>query len=411
MFQAISNILKKSRNRYYARLTYQYVVDAVGIASSETKNSTKLKNIIEEKYEDCAQSGRIDCLGLTSVLGKYRNYESPDEDHCTSMSPQTLNEFDFYFDLHPTSRDVFNGVETIDILAAALYNESCELLNTSISLLNGDSQNKKKIFLNSDEKTIKQFMDDVNKAYKQGECSDLAYFAVNTIMLRLFMLQRNNNQVEDTIARLINLYDVDSVKDHLEYYNNHQEYLLWLYAVIENWAEQGSSLYNQLYIAGNMPTNSEFYSDPKVILRSILDLSLSAYQNNFEHRPGVRPKILNVLWSKIRVSETAKFIEKKAALWLPNEAYIASRLEHDWPQKTYRMLKHAHIETSLKMRRFNQFILGVSIISILFFLFVSVDGLIQSNLSTFAISLISLLGSGILFWHVNGILKTNQFLS
>jgi len=198
---------------------------------------------------------------------------------------------------------------------------------------------------------------------------------------------------------------LDSVKRHLEYNNNHQEYLLWLYTVTEIWAEQGTSLYNQLYLAGNMPSKKEFYADPKIMLRSVLDQSLSTYQVHSQEKPGASFKFFNTVLSIVQVSDTAKFIEKKALLWLPNEAYIAARLKDKQPKKTSRMLQHAYIETTRPMWFFNQGIRLISILSILFFLLVSVDGLIQLNLTAFTVSLIALMGAGTLFWHVNSILK------
>ena len=407
MFDKIGNLLNKSRNRFYARLTYQHVLDSVGITHSQIRSSTKLKNLIEKKSEACEQARRIDCVGISSVLGKYRLYENPGEE-CKKMSASTLQEFDFYFDLEPAAKDVFNGKSPISILPAAIYDEQCDMLGISISLTTGEIQNGHEINLNSTKNKIRHIVNRVKRDYEEGHCSDLAYFAWNTIMLRFFMLTRKSNQVDDTVALLIKLMQTSEVQTHLKHYNNQQEYLFWFYALIENWSTHGNSAVYSPQYAEEMPNKNEFYAEPQIIIRKALDYMLSDYAQDRNDNPiSKKQKILKRLFSKLTVSKTAKFIENKAALWLPNEHYIADRAASKiYPAKTTRrMLLNGRVETSKKMRIFNQ-VMWLTITGlILFFLFFSLAFLTRQMPVFLGASLFCLAASITLFRHVNKTLK------
>ncbi len=235
-----------------------------------------------------------------------------------------------------------------------------------------------------------------------------------TILLRFFIKKNQSNdtgwRIEDILAIIINIIETDFLKKHLELPTKIKQepsheirvfYLKWLYETLVDYSVSSDSSINKLSTNRLMPTEDQFIAQPKEFIRLLLKaISLD---------------------SKLTKLKASQLIEKKAALWLPNEDFIKDQLKiiikpllhfNFRTLKKFRAFKiwfHALVETSKPMKWFNHSVRLTSIASILFFFTNSlllIEKEIPMALGTSLLCLVSSIG---LYYHVSETLKKGTF--
>ncbi|MCF6204781.1 MAG: hypothetical protein L3J59_14120 [Methylococcaceae bacterium] len=303
---------------------FQYVLDET---NAKDKNELTDKLVVEM---DLSKKGQL------GWLKKFDNYSCHSKEW-RNASGGTIDRMD---QIVSGSKDIYlNAPYSSDLFNAMFKGEFGLCLKGQHDHLEGD---------------LKYVLERQNtKPYSNFDFADLSKI---TILFRYY-LKRNQYvnskmEVEDITTILINLIETKNIKKQLEHFGIRDLYIQWLYMILDNWIINSNA-----YMVGYLPTEEQFIKNPKLFVR----LMIAGIANE--------PESCKYL-SDLQVS---KLIEKKTALWLPNEDFIKDQLKtiikpfSSFSSRAFKIWFHAFVETSRPMKWFNQSIRLISVFLILFF--------------------------------------------